>query len=132
MKRILYVGMDVHKEIIVIACASEGEEIRELGTIANNSAALTAMVRKLISVRRHPSFVYETGPVGYVIYRQLRETGFHCMVAAPSLIPRKSGERVKTDRRDVPKKGNYILYCQIYLRYYYIILFNNPNQVIEK
>ena len=100
MKRILYVGMDVHKETITLACASDGEEIRELGTIANTSTALSAVVRKLLSGGRYPTFVYEAGPGGYVICRQLREMGFNCMVAAPSLIPRKSGERIKTDRRD--------------------------------
>jgi len=92
--------MDVHKETIVVACASEGEEIRVAGTIANTAAALDSMVRKLASGGKHPSFVYEAGPGGYVIYRRLREKGFACMVAAPSLIPRKSGERIKTDRRD--------------------------------
>jgi len=92
--------MDVHKETIVIACAAEGEEIRMVGTIANTAAALDAIVRKLVSGGKCPSFVYEAGPGGYVICRHLREMGFTCMVAAPSLIPRKSGERIKTDRRD--------------------------------
>ena len=100
MKNLLYVGMDVHKETITVACASEGEEVRVIGTIANTAAALNAMIRKLVSGGKRPSFVYEAGPGGYVIYRRLREMGFSCMVAAPSLIPRKSGERIKTDRRD--------------------------------
>jgi transposase len=92
--------MDVHKETITVACASEGEEIRVVGTIANTTTALSTMVRKLVSVGKRPSFVYEAGPGGYVVCRRLREMGFTCMVAAPSLIPRKSGERIKTDRRD--------------------------------
>ena len=100
MKNLLYVGMDVHKETITVACASEGEEIRMVGTIVNTAAALDAMIRKLVSGGKQPTFVYEAGPGGYVIYRRLREMGFTCMVAAPSLIPRKSGERIKTDRRD--------------------------------
>ena len=100
MKSVLYVGMDVHKETITLACACAGEEIRVIGKIANNAASLDAMVRKLISGGKHPSFVYEAGCSGYVICRHLRELGFDCMVAAPSLIPRKSGDRVKTDRRD--------------------------------
>jgi transposase len=100
MKSILYVGMDVHKETIAVACASEGEEIRVVGTIANNATALNSMIRKLMSSGKRPSFVYEAGSGGYVIYRRLREMGFTCMVAAPSLIPRKSGERIKTDKRD--------------------------------
>ena len=100
MKNLLYVGMDVHKETITVACASEGEEIRVVGTIVNTAAALDAMIRKLVSGGKRPTFVYEAGTGGYVIYRRLREMGFTCMVAAPSLIPRKSGERVKTDKRD--------------------------------
>jgi transposase len=100
MKSVLYVGMDVHKETITLACASAGEEIRVVGKIANTTASLDATVRKLISGGKRLSFVYEAGCSGYVICRHLREMGFDCMVAAPSLIPRKSGERVKTDRRD--------------------------------
>jgi len=92
--------MDVHKDTITVACASEGEEIRVVGTIGNTAAALDAMVRKLVSGGKRPLFVYEAGPGGYVICRRLRDMGFACMVAAPSLIPRKSGERIKTDRRD--------------------------------
>ena len=100
MKKLLYVGMDVHKESIVIACAGEGEEVRVLGTIVNTSIALDAAIRKLVSSGKQPVFVYEAGPCGYVIYRHLRERGFSCMVTAPSLIPRKTGDRVKTDMRD--------------------------------
>ena len=100
MKSVLYVGMDVHKETITVACASEGEDIRVVGTIANTAAALDGMIRKLVSGGKRLSFVYEAGFGGYVIYRRLREMGFSCMVAAPSLIPRKSGERIKTDKRD--------------------------------
>jgi transposase len=92
--------MDVHKDTIAVACASEGEEIRLVGTIANTAAALDSMVRKLVSSGKRPSFVYEAGPGGYAICRRLLEMGFTCMVAAPSLIPRKSGERIKNDRRD--------------------------------
>jgi len=75
MKSVLYVGMDVHKETIAIACAAEGEEIRVVDTIANTAAALGAMVRKLVSGGKHPSFVYEAGPGGYVIYHCLRRAG---------------------------------------------------------
>jgi len=100
MKSLLYVGMDVHKETIVMACAGDGEEVRVLGAIVNTAAALDAAIRKLVSSGKQPVFVYEAGPSGYVIYRHLREKGFNCMVTAPSLIPRKTGDRVKTDRRD--------------------------------
>ncbi len=100
MKKLLYVGMDVHKESIVMACGGEGEEIRVLGTIPNTSAALDAAIRKMVSTGRRPTFVYEAGPSGYVIYRHLHAQGYACMVTAPSLIPRKTGDKIKTDRRD--------------------------------
>lgn len=100
MKNVLYVGMDVHKESIALAAASEGEEIRYIGTIPNQTSALDATIRKLASNGKKLCFAYEAGPGGYVLYRHLRQTGFACLVAAPSLIPRKPGDRVKTDRRD--------------------------------
>jgi transposase len=100
MKKILYVGMDVHKENIAIASTAQGEEIRHYGTIPNHLTALDAVVRKLTGTGQIPYFVYEAGPGGYTIYRHLRDKGLSCMVAAPSLIPRKAGDRVKTDKRD--------------------------------
>jgi transposase len=63
-------------------------------------AALDSVVRKLVGAGVVPRFVYEAGPGGYTIYRHLREAGYVCMVAAPSLIPRKVGDRVKTDKKD--------------------------------
>jgi transposase len=100
MKKILYVGMDVHKESISIACGAEGEDIRHYGTIPNHFAALDSVVRKLVATGHIPYFVYEAGPGGYTIYRHLRDNDLACMVAAPSLIPRKAGDRIKTDKRD--------------------------------
>jgi transposase len=100
MKKILYVGMDVHKESIALACGAEGEEIRHYGTIPNRLAALDTAARKLVSTGHIPCFVYEAGLGGYTIYRHLRDNGLSCMVAAPSLVPRKAGDRVKTDKRD--------------------------------
>ena len=75
MKSVLYVGMDVHKETIVIACTGEGEDVRVIGTIPNTSAALDAAIRKLVSAGKRPTFVYEAGPSGYVIYRHLHAQG---------------------------------------------------------
>jgi len=100
MKNLLYVGMDVHKESIALAAASEGEEIRHIGTIPNQIAALDATIRKLASSGKKLCFTYEAGPGGYTLYRHLRQIGHACLVAAPSLIPRKPGDRVKTDKRD--------------------------------
>jgi transposase len=101
MKKILYVGLDVHKDTISAAVAAHGEEeVRFTGTISNNSVALESLLRKITSCGGIARFVYEAGPGGYTLYRQLREKGYECMVAAPSLIPRKSGDRIKTDKRD--------------------------------
>lgn len=101
MKKVLYVGLDVHKESISAAVAANGEEeVRYVGTIPNNSAALLSLIRKVTSTGVTPCFVYEAGPGGYTLYRHIQELGYICIVTAPSLIPRKSGDRVKTDRRD--------------------------------
>lgn len=103
MKNLLYVGMDVHKESITLAVASEGEDIRHIGTIPNQTAALDAVIRKLANSRKKLCFAYEAGPGGYALYRHLQQAGYACLVAAPSLIPRKPGDRVKTDKRDAMK-----------------------------
>ena len=101
MKKVLYVGLDVHKETISAAVATQGEEeVRYLGAIANHSVAPQGLIRKITSAGGIACFVYEAGPGGYVLYRELRERGYTCIVAAPSLIPRKPGDKVKTDRRD--------------------------------
>ncbi len=103
-KCITYVGLDVHKKTIAVAFADEGNsEVKSYGTIDSNLGSLDKVVRKLISRGCEPCFVYEAGPCGYGIYRHLRRNKIECMVAAPSLIPIKPGERIKTDRRDARK-----------------------------
>jgi len=99
---IIFVGLDVHKDTIDIAIAeSDGsKEVRHYGKIDGDLAALDKAVRKLQSKGAELHFVYEAGPCGYDIYRHLTKQGFSCIVVAPSLIPKKSGDRVKTDRRD--------------------------------
>lgn len=101
-KSIRFIGMDVHKNSISIAIAEEGRkgEVRNYGTIDNNMTALEKVIRKLLSDNGELLFVYEAGPCGYEIYRYLTGNGFHCEVVAPSLIPKKSGDRIKTDHRD--------------------------------
>jgi transposase len=101
-KPITYVGLDVHKETITVALAESGvrNEVREYGKIPNTQAALEALVGRLARGGRELRFCYEAGPCGYGIQRQLTAAGHGCAVVAPSLIPRKPGERIKTDRRD--------------------------------
>src|SRR5580693_6320992 len=101
-KSITYVGLDVHKDTIAVALAEAGlrGEVREHGKIPNTPAALQALTVKLAPARRELRFCYEAGPCGYGIQRQLTEAGHECAVVAPSLIPHKPGERIKTDRRD--------------------------------
>ena len=100
--RITYVGLDVHKESIVVAVASGGlrGEVREYGRIANTATALDRLLRKLGSDGMTLRFCYEAGPCGYGIQRRLSAQGHECAVVAPSLIPKRAGDRVKTDRRD--------------------------------
>jgi transposase len=97
-----FIGMDVHKNSIEIAIAQQGRdgEIRSYGKIDGTLSALDKVVRKLVSKGNRLRFVYEAGPCGYEIHRHLTHKGFDCMVAAPSRIPKASGDRIKNDRRD--------------------------------
>ena len=99
---ILFVGMDVHKESIEIAIAEDGTngEIRRYGKIGGTFDALKKALRKLVSQGRTLHFCYEAGPCGYELYRFLTGEGHVCVVVAPSLIPKKPGDKVKTDKRD--------------------------------
>jgi transposase len=98
----LYIGLDVHKEAIAVAYVAQdqGAEVTYLGTIGTRQGDIDHLVRKLQSKAKPLVFVYEAGPCGYWLYRYLTKKGYKCWVVAPSLIPKKAGDRVKTDRRD--------------------------------
>lgn len=97
-----YVGMDVHAATIAVAVVEGRGVPRSLGTIENRPEAVRRLLKKLgdASTLR---VCYEAGPTGYVLYWQLTKLGVHCEVVAPSLVPVKPGDRVKTDRRDAEK-----------------------------
>jgi len=102
VNRITYVGLDVHKEGIVVAVAAGGlrGEVREHGRIANTPTALDRLLRKLSGDGMRLRCCYEAGPCGYGIQRHVTAQGHDCDVVAPSLIPKRAGDRIKTDRRD--------------------------------
>ena len=102
MKSIKFVGLDVHAETIAVAVAEQDGEVRSLGVIPNREESIRKLVKKLGPVEQL-RFCYEAGPTGYVVYWQLTALGAKCEVVAPTLVPVKSGERVKTDRRDALK-----------------------------
>ncbi len=102
MKKVRFLGLDVHAETIAVAIAEPEGEVRSLGTIANRAEAVRKLVRKLGPVEQLRA-CYEAGPTGYVLYWQLAELGVACDVIAPTLVPIKAGDRVKTDRRDAER-----------------------------
>jgi transposase len=102
MSKVRFVGLDVHAETIAVAVAETGGEVRSLGVIPNRLESVRKLVQKLGPVGDLRA-CYEAGPTGYVLYWQLTKLGVACQVIAPSLVPSKPGDRVKTDRRDAEK-----------------------------
>jgi transposase len=108
MKKIMrYVGMDVHAETMAIAVVEDNGTEREVGTIPNRPEAIRKCLKKL-GPAEELHCCYEAGPTGYVLYWQLVRMGIECTVVAPTLIPTKAGDRVKTDRRDARKLARYL------------------------
>ena len=102
MKDNIFVGLDVHKATVSVAIAEDGRqgEVRSIGSISNSADQLDKLVNRLAQGKQRLFFCYEAGPCGYGLHRQLTGLGHDCIVVAPSLIPMKAGDRVKTDRRD--------------------------------
>ena len=100
--KVRFLGLDVHAETIAVAIAEPDGEVRSLGTIANRAESVRKLVKKL-GPAEHLKACYEAGPTGYVLYWQLAELGVACEVIAPTLVPMKAGDRVKTDRRDAER-----------------------------
>ncbi len=101
-EKLRFLGLDVHAETIAVAVAESEGEVRSLGTIPNRAESIRKLIKKLGPAARLRA-CYEAGPTGYVVYWQLAELGVACEVVAPTLVPIKAGDRVKTDRRDAEK-----------------------------
>jgi transposase len=103
----LFIGMDVHKDSIAVAYVAQdhGAEVMYLGGIGTRQCDIEPLIRKMQSKAKHRIVVYEAGPCGSWLYRYLTQKGYDCWVVAPSLIPKKAGDRVKTDRRDAVQRA---------------------------
>jgi transposase len=102
MSKVRFLGLDVHADTIAAAVAEPNGEVRPLGVIPNRLESLRKLVKKLQPASTLQA-CYEAGPTGYVLYWQLTALGVKCEVIAPSLVPTKAGDRVKTDRRDAAR-----------------------------
>jgi len=102
MSNVRFVGLDVHAETIAVAVADSGGDVRSLGVIPNRSESIRKPLKKL-EPAKELRVCYEAGPTGYAVYWELAALGVACEVVAPTLVPMKAGDRMKTDRRDALK-----------------------------
>jgi transposase len=102
MEHTRFIVLDIHKERMSIAVAGSGRSgaVEYLGDISNDPVAIGKLCDRLGGSRKKLAFCYEAGPCGYGVHRQLTGIGHRCDVIAPSLIPTKPSDRVKTGRRD--------------------------------
>src|ERR1017187_7261761 len=105
MQNTLYIGLDIHKASICVSVAEDGRDapIRFIGDIPNTPTDVTKLASRLAKDGQKLDFCYEAGCCGYGVYRQLIDLGHGCLVAAPTKIPQKPGNRIKNDRRDSQK-----------------------------
>jgi transposase len=102
MSKVRCIGLDVHADTIAVAVAEPNGDVRSVGSIPNRAESIRKLVKKL-GPAEQLRVCYEAGPTGYVVYWQLTALGVRCDVVAPTLVPVKAGDRVKTDRRDAEK-----------------------------
>lgn len=107
--KVRYVGMGVHKETIVIAVADSGRsEARVWKSIPHDGKRLERELKQLSADGARLELCYEAGPTGYTLQRRLTAAGYACQVVAPSLVPQRAGQRIKTDRRDAAKLAHFL------------------------
>jgi transposase len=109
MTSVVYVGLDVHKDSITVAVARQGREAAEAWkTVPYDGVRLRKALKRLVRNGEELRVCYEAGPTGFGLCRRLQEAGIDCLVVAPSLVPGKAGDRVKTDRRDARKLAHFL------------------------
>ena len=98
----VFVAFDVAKTKHAVAIAEGGRtgEVRFVGEVENSALPIARMIKRLAERHDRLHVCFEAGPTGYGLYRQIQALGHDCMVVAPTLIPKRAGERVKTNRRD--------------------------------
>jgi len=104
-EKVVFVGLDASKATLAVSVADDGRdgEVRDWGTISTAPTSVEKFLKKLAARFDRVEICYEAGPTGYGLYRQITAFGFTCYVVAPSLIPVRPGERIKTDRRDAER-----------------------------
>ena len=109
MSKLRFVGLDVHKDTIVIAVAEEGQaEAESLVTLPHDVPKVIKRLLKLVSDPALLRVCYEAGPTGFGLCRRLKAAGIDCFVVAPSLVPQQAGLRIKTDRRDARRLAHFL------------------------
>jgi transposase len=104
-RRIRYIGLDVHRASIAEAIAEEEGGPNSYGNMANDPSAIGKLMARLGGPDVRLRVAYEAGPTDYAVHRQLTRLDIECVVVAPSLIPVRPGDKVKTDRRDALKRA---------------------------